>query len=783
VKELSILEQSMLYGVIATAILGLIYALWLWRDTVRRDKGSREMQEVWQAIKVGAEAYLRRQLKTILPLLGMLVVLLFLSVYVVAPSREAQELFGEKAQLYIALGRAGAFILGATFSLLVGQLGMRVAIEGNVRVTAEAMRRNYNGALTVAYRAGTFTGMLTDGLGLLGGTVIFMIFGRAAPDALLGFGFGGTLLALFMRIGGGIYTKAADVGADLVGKVEAGVPEDDPRNAAVVADLVGDNVGDCAGMAADIFESYEVTIVSTLILGIALAHFTGDIIWVVYPLIVRAIGVISSILGTFTVPIWERFPLKLLRARDAEEAMFRSYEVSSVNTVFWSFLFAWWYAHDWRLALLNAIGVGLAVSFNPITSYFTSAKRKPVQEIVQSTRTGSATTILSGLSVGMETSVWSLFVIAITMGISYLIAHLFPPPNIAHLGEQGITLYMLYGVATIGIGMLSHTGNNVAMDSYGPIADNANGIAEMVHADPGAMHIMAELDAVGNTTKAITKQIAIASAVIAATSLFFSFVTDVSLVQERLGVSTQQWLLTTGIRVSLLEGVIGFLVGGALPFLFSAFALRAVSRGASLVVEEVRRQFRIPGVMEGKVKPDYGRVVAITTAAAQKELVSLVVLSVTLPLLVGVLFQVEALGAFLAGVILSGQLLAVFMAIAGGAMDNAKKYIEDGHLGGKGSEAHKAGVVGDTVGDPLKDTAGPALNPMIKVVNLVSLLAAPLLVQYRNQPVALAVAGLILLVLFVWAIGQSRRGLEVAGGAPLEAAVVPAIGGGSDGEE
>lgn len=779
-SELSTLEQGMLYGVIATAILGLLYALWLWRDTVRRDKGSPQMQEVWQAIKVGAEAYLRRQLMTILPILGILVILLFLSVYVIAPSREAQEMFGERARLALGLGRAGAFILGATFSLLVGQLGMRVAIEGNVRVTAEAVRGSYNGALTVAYRAGTFTGMLTDGLGLLGGTIIFMIFGRAAPDALLGFGFGGTLLALFMRIGGGIYTKAADVGADLVGKVEVGVPEDDPRNAAVVADLVGDNVGDCAGMAADIFESYEVTIVSTLILGIALAHFTGDLTWIVYPLIVRAIGVLSSILGTFTVPMWERFPIKFLRARDAEEAMFRSYEVSSINTILWSFLFAWWYAHDWRLALLNAVGVGLAVSFNPITAYFTSAKRKPVQEIVQSSRTGSATTILSGLSVGMETSVWSLLVICVAMGISYLIARLFPPASILALGEQGLLLYMLYGVAMVGIGMLSHTGNNVAMDSYGPIADNANGIAEMVGVDPKAMHIMAELDAVGNTTKAITKQIAIASAVIAATSLFFSFVTDVSLVQERLGVPVQQWLLTTGIRVSLLEGVIGFLIGGALPFLFSAFALRAVSRGASLVVEEVRRQFRIPGVMEGTVKPDYGRVVAITTAAAQKELVSLVVLSVTLPLLVGILFQVEALGAFLAGVILSGQLLAVFMAIAGGAMDNAKKYVEDGYLGGKGSEAHKACVVGDTVGDPLKDTAGPALNPMIKVVNLVSLLAAPLLVQYRDHPVPLVIAAAILLVLLVWAIGQSRRSLEVPAAPALEAAAVPA--GGSDGE-
>jgi len=750
VSELSVVEQSMLWGVIVVAFIGLLYALWLWRDTIRRDKGTKEMQDVWESIRLGAEAYLRQQLRTMLPILGLLVVLLFLSVYVVTPSQEARDLFGERAQLFVAIGRAGAFILGAAFSTLVGQLGMRVAIEGNVRVAAEAARHNYNGALTVAYRAGTFTGMLTDGLGLLGGTAIFMIFGRAAPDALLGFGFGGTLVALFMRIGGGIYTKAADVGADLVGKVEKGVPEDDPRNAAVVADLVGDNVGDCAGMAADIFESYEVTIVSTLILGIALYHVTGEIVWIVYPLVVRAIGVISSILGTFTVPIWENFPLRFLRARDAEEAMFRSYEVSSVNTVLWSFLFAWWYVHDWRLAFLNAVGVGLAVSFNPITSYFTSAKRKPVQEIVDATRTGSATTVLSGLAVGMETSVWSVIVIAMSLGAAYLV-------------YQGQPLHMLYGVAMVGIGMLSHTGNNVAMDSYGPIADNANGIAEMTKMDPEAMHIMAELDSVGNTTKAITKQVAIASAVVAATSLFFSFVTDVSLVQARMGIPEELQLLSTGIRVSLLEGTIGFLLGGALPFFFSAFALRAVSRGASLVVEEVRRQFRIPGVMEWKVKPDYGRVVAITTAAAQKELVSLVVLSVAVPLLVGILFQVEALGAFLAGVILTGQLLAVFMAIAGGALDNAKKYIEDGHLGGKGSEAHKAGVVGDTVGDPLKDTAGPALNPMIKVVNLISLLAAPILVQYQDRTAALVVAGVVLFLLLYWAVRQSKREIEVPG--------------------
>jgi K(+)-stimulated pyrophosphate-energized sodium pump len=625
--------------------------------------------------------------------------------------------------------------------MLVGQLGMRVAIEGNIRVSAMAVKGDYNGALTVAYRAGTFTGMLTDGLGLLGGTVIFMVFGKAAPDALLGFGFGGTLVALFMRIGGGIYTKAADVGADLVGKAEHGLPEDDPRNAAVVADLVGDNVGDCAGMAADIFESYEVTIVSTLILGLVLMYITGDTFWIVYPLIVRAIGVISSILGTFTVPIWENFPIKFLRAKDAEEAMFRSYEVSSLNTIIFAFLFSLWYAGEWQLATLNAVGVGLAVVFNPLTSLFTSIKRKPVLEVAESTQTGSATTILSGLAVGMEASVWSVVAIVVALAASLLVF-------------RGYDLiYMLYGVAMVGIGMLSHTGNNVAMDSYGPISDNAAGIGEMAGAGEEATALLAELDAVGNTTKAITKQVAIASAVVAATALFFSFVADgLSLAHPGVEISV---LLERGIPISTLDGIIGFLLGGALPFLFSAYSLRAVARGANLVVNEVRRQFKVPGVMERTVDPDYGKVVTIATAAAQKELVSLVALSVGLPLLVGLIFQVEALGAFLAGVILSGQLLAVFMAISGGALDNAKKYVEDGHFGGKGSPAHRAGIEGDTVGDPLKDTAGPALNPMIKVVNLVSLLAAPLIIQAQGVGKWIAIA--VLAVIVAWAIWNSKK--------------------------
>jgi K(+)-stimulated pyrophosphate-energized sodium pump len=745
-------EQISILAVLVIAVISLVYA-WLLKDLVlKKDKGTEDMQKVWNAIRIGADSYLNRQLRTILPAIGFLTLALFFSVYIVPPSQEALEEFPQNAQLIVAIGRTVAFIAGASFSLIVGQLGMRMAIQANVRVAA-ASRRGFNEALSIAYYSGTVTGMLTDGLGLLGGTVIFMIFGRAAPDALLGFGFGGTLLALFMRVGGGIFTKAADVGADLVGKVEKDIPEDDPRNAAVVADLVGDNVGDCAGMAADIFESYEVTIVSALILGIALVSFdpTHSLKWIVYPLIIRGIGVISSILGTFTVPIWERFPIKFLRAHDAEEAMFRSYEVSSVNTIFFSFLVAIFYTGDWRMAMLTTIGVGLAVAFNPLTSYFTSATKAPVQEIKDSTDTGPATTILSGLSVGMESSVWALVVIAISFMLSVLL----------YQGDG--PLYVLYAVALVGIGMLSHTGNNVAMDSYGPISDNANGIGEMAWHDMddentrNARQIMADLDAVGNTTKAITKGIAIASAVIAAVSLFASFITDIGRVQASLGMP-----VLDSIRVSNTSVFVGMLLGGALPWLFSSLSIRAVSRAASEIVLEVRRQFRIPGLMEGKVQPDYARVVSISTSSAQKELIPLATISVILPLLIGLILGVEALGGFLAGVILSGQLLAVFMANSGGAWDNAKKAIEDEPRNlaantGKGSERHKASVVGDTVGDPLKDTAGPALNPMIKVVNLVSLIAAPILVSYHN----LGLLGWVIVILFAlglaWSISRSKK--------------------------
>lgn len=741
-------EQFAILGVLLTALISLVYA-WLLRGSVlKKDKGTPKMQEVWDAIRIGANSYLSQQLKTIFPAIILLAVALFLSVYVVDPTREAMMKFGHLgesgATLVVAIGRTVAFILGASFSLIVGQLGMRMAIQASVR-SASAARRSFNEALSIAYYAGTITGMLTDGLGLFGGTVIFIIFGPAAPDALLGFGFGGTLLALFMRVGGGIYTKAADVGADLVGKVEKDIPEDDPRNAAVIADLVGDNVGDCAGMAADIFESYEVTIVSALILGLVLYETTGSVVWIVYPLIIRAIGVISSILGTFTVPIWENFPIKFLRSHDAEESMFRSYEVSSVNTIVFSFLLAWLYAGDIRLAVLTTIGVGLAVAFNPLTSYFTSTKKPPVKEIVKATNTGPATTILSGLSVGMESSVWALLVIAVSFVLSILL----------YQGD-GHT-YVLYAVSMIGIGMLSHTGNNVAMDSYGPISDNANGIAEMSWHDSKepetikARQILADLDAVGNTTKAITKGVAIASAVIAAVSLFASYITDINRVAAN---------ALDAIRISETNVFVGFLIGGALPWLFSSLSIKAVTRAAAQVVEEVRNQFKDPRIMEGTKKPDYARVVGISTRSAQKELIPLAVIAVLMPLVVGLILQVEALGGFLAGVILSGQLLAVFMANAGGAWDNAKKSIEDetrdlaGNTG-KGSERHKASVVGDTVGDPLKDTAGPALNPMIKVVNLVSLLAGPVIVQ-STGPIPYIV-GVVLLAAVIWAIFTSKK--------------------------
>jgi len=763
---LSFFEIIAMWGVLGVSLLGLLYALLLRYQILREDKGSAKMQEVWNAIREGANAYLQKQLGTILPLIGVLVFALFFSVYIVPPSQEALQRFAgvseSNVRLIIGFGRAIAFVMGALFSLLVGQLGMRMAVQANVRV-ANAARHSFNDSLRIAYRAGTITGMLTDGLGLFGGTIIFIIFGIAAPDALLGFGFGGTLVALFMRVGGGIYTKAADVGADLVGKVEAGIPEDDPRNPAVVADLVGDNVGDCAGMAADIFESYEVTIVAGLILGLALYHITHRLEWIVYPLLVRGIGVLCSIIGTYAV----KGDSLGTKSGNAMKAIFKGFLTSAAISIALFGILAFFYMTKipggwWRPFAATTLGVLLAISIDRLTEYFTGTHYKPVKEISRSTQTGSATTILSGLAVGYESSVWAALVIAATIFGSILIFGTIP--NVTSVEKVA---YILYGVAMTGIGMLTLTGNNVAMDSFGPISDNANGIGEMAwHGQndddtKAARKIMADLDAVGNTTKAITKGVAIGSAVIAAVSLFGSFMVDVSKVQAAMGVPLIDQLSSVGIRVSVPQVFVGMLIGGAIPWLFSSFSIQAVSRAASLIVLEVRRQFRL-GVLEGKVKPDYKQAVAISTEAAQKELVSLALISVISPILVGLVLQVEALGGFLAGIILSGQLLAVFMSNAGGAWDNAKKTIEDEVKDivantGKGSERHKAGVVGDTVGDPLKDTAGPALNPMIKVVNLVSVIIAPIVVQYNKLGVIGWTIVALLCATIVWSILKSKR--------------------------
>jgi K(+)-stimulated pyrophosphate-energized sodium pump len=768
---LSLFETAAIWAVFGIAIVGLLYAIFLRNQIMREDAGTPKMQEIWGWIRDGADAYLKRQLNSILPLIVVLTFALFFSVYIVPPSVEAIERFPSmttgQLQFWIGLARAFAFIMGAGFSLTVGQIGMRMAVNANVRV-ASAARRSFGDALRVAYRAGTITGMLTDGLGLLGGTVIFIVLGKAAPDALLGFGFGGTLLALFMRVGGGIFTKAADVGADLVGKVEAGIPEDDPRNPAVIADLVGDNVGDCAGMAADIFESYEVTIVSGLILALALFNITHRIEWIIFPLIVRGIGVLSSIISTYTVKGGSG------KGGNALDAIFRGFLTSAAISAVLFFIAGYFYLNNaemakwggwWRTPLAVAVGVLLAILIDRLTEYFTGTHNSPVQDIKKAANTGPATLILQGLSAGYESSVWSVIVIALT-----IVASIFIFGTIPGLDEAQKATFVLYGVAMTGIGMLTLTGNNVAMDSFGPIADNANGIGEMAWSGmedketKDAQQIMADLDAVGNTTKAITKGVAIGSAVIAAVALFGSYLVDVSRAQANMGVEVARQIQTIGIRVDIPQVFVGMLIGGALPWLFSSFAIQAVSRAAALIVEEARRQFRA-GVLEGKVKPDYKQAVSISTSAAQKELVSLALLGIVTPIVVGLLLQVEALGGFLAGIIVSGQLLAVFMNNAGGAWDNAKKLIEDEPKNpaantGKGSERHKASVVGDTIGDPFKDTAGPALNPMIKVVNMVSVIIAPIVVKYSGLNgagmwIVWAIA-LVLIGVLAWAVMRSK---------------------------
>ncbi len=782
VFDMTTYETMAIWGVLAIAIVGLVYAAFLRSQILAYDKGTARMQEVWGAIKTGADAYLSSQLRRILPMIAILTVALFLSVFVVPPSPEALERFEgmkeDQIRMIVGISRAAAFVMGALFSMTVGQLGMRMAVQGNVRV-ASASRRSFGEALKIAYRTGTITGMLTDGLGLFGGTIIFIIMGPAAVDALLGFGFGGTLIALFMRVGGGIYTKAADVGADLVGKVEAGIPEDDPSNPAVVADLVGDNVGDCAGMAADIFESYEVTIVSALILGLALAVITGRIEWIIFPLLVRGIGVVSSIIGTYLVRGGTG------KSGDAMKAIFTGFLFSAAMSIVLFGLVAYFYLQDvpggwWRPFLATTIGVLLAIAIDRLTEHFTGSHANPVKSIKKAADTGPATLILQGIAVGYESSVWAIVTIAVAIFSSIIIFS---------SADTSEVTFVLYGVAMTGIGMLTLTGNNVAMDSFGPIADNANGIGEMAWSgkdDPetiSAKQIMADLDSVGNTTKAITKGVAIGSAVIAAVSLFGAFMVDVSRAQETIGIPLAERISSIGIRVDVPEVFVGVLIGASIPWLFSSFAIQAVSRAAALIVEEVRRQFKL-GVLDGTVEPDYQTPVAISTAAAQKELVPLALLGIITPVLIGLTLGVEALGGYLVGIIVSGQLLAVYMNNAGGAWDNAKKLIEDepsdpeANLG-KGSERHVAGIVGDTVGDPMKDTAGPALNPMIKVVNLVAVIIAPIIVQVEDLGLVGWAVVAVLAAILVWSIMTSKREAPSIIGEPVELAAASTGTGGS----
>jgi len=711
-------ERVALWSVLGVAILGLLYAGFLAAEMLRQDTGTEQMRRVSQAIRLGANAYLNRQFRTIALLVLVMAALLYFTA----------------GQHHIAVGRACAFLMGSLFSALVGFLGMNMAVQGNVRVAAAA-RTSFAKALKIAYRTGTITGMLTDGLGLFGGTLIFMIYGEQAYEVLLGFGFGGTLLALFMRVGGGIYTKAADVGADLVGKLEQNMPEDDPRNAATIADNVGDNVGDCAGMAADIFESYEVTIVAAMILGWASFGHKG----VIFPLLVRAIGVVSSIVGTYLVRTSEQ-------ARAAMRAIHTGYLVSALVSIAGFCAVGFWYLRfpetglDMRPVWTTLVGIALAVVINYLTDYFTAPEKPPVQFVARSTQTGHAMTIISGLAVGYESSVWAILVIAAAIFASSCI----------YAGTN--PTYIAYGVAMCGIGMLTLTGNNISMDVFGPVADNASGIGEMAHLEPKARQTLADLDACGNTTKAITKGIAIGSAVIAAVSLFNAYITDIARI-----VGQSYDAVASTLSISAPPVFIGFLIGGAVPLLFSSLTIRAVGRAAFLIVQEVRQQLRNPKIMAGTQDPDYSRVVSICTQEAQKELIGPGLLAVLTPVLVGLVLHKEALGGFLAGLILVGQLLAVFMANAGGAWDNAKKFVEDGHYGGKGSDAHKASITGDTVGDPLKDTAGPALNPLIKVMNLVALLIVPFVIRAEEPTPGLWVVVAGCVVGLAWAVVHSKR--------------------------
>jgi K(+)-stimulated pyrophosphate-energized sodium pump len=734
-----------------TALLAIAVGFYLVRGVLASDQGTPSMIEIATAIQEGAMAYLKRQFKTIAVILVPLAVVVFVTSTEVtkpllAPANASSGLTFVQSGTFRTL----AFVAGCLLSGLTGFIGMSLAVRGNVRTAAAARSGSLPAALKVAFRTGGVAGMFTVGLGLLGATVIIMIFQNTASAILIGFGFGGSLLALFLRVGGGIFTKAADVGADLVGKVEAGIPEDDPRNPATIADNVGDNVGDCAGMAADLFESYEVTLVASIILGVAAFKSIGlnPALGLIFPLAARAIGVLASICGVFAVRATDR-------DKSAMAPINRGFITAGLLTVVGTAIVAFAYVGNdkfdagWKCFGAVITGLILAQVLSRLTEYFTSTETSPVREIAEASRTGPATVVLSGTSSGLESSVYAIICIALALGVGIW------------LGDGNIQ-FTFYMVALTGMGMLATTGVIVSEDTFGPVADNAAGIAEMSGEFEGEPErIMVSLDAVGNTTKAVTKGFAIGSAVIASVALFASYVETIGGELNPLKGLTGNKLfnnILTQINVANPKVFIGLLIGGSVSFLFSALAIRAVGRTAGVVVQEVRSQFADGGIMAGTKKPDYGPVIDICTAASLRELATPALLAVLTPLIIGFGVNFYALGAFLAGVILTGQLMANYLSNAGGAWDNAKKYIEDGHEGGKGSEAHKAAVIGDTVGDPFKDTAGPALNPLIKVMNLVSLLVLPAIISLRNDDVRFVIAGVCLVVLIGAVLFSKRKG-------------------------
>ena len=752
-------EWAVLWLSAASAILAIAVGFYLARLVMAADEGTPKMKEIALAIQEGANAYLKRQFKTIVMILVPLAAIVFITSTAIMKG-EGMEATEALSFMQAGIWRTVAFILGCAASGFTGYIGMTLATRGNVRTAAAALTGSMPKALTVAFRTGGVAGMFTVGLGLIGATGIIMLFQNTSSVILVGFGFGGSLLALFLRVGGGIFTKAADVGADLVGKVEAGIPEDDPRNPATIADNVGDNVGDCAGMAADLFESYEVTLVASIILGVAAFNSIGlnPAMGLVFPLAARAIGVIASIFGVFAVKAKEG-------ETDALKPINKGFLVAGSLTLVGTLALSLAYVGNekgtagegvklmggagWRVFGAVAVGLVLAQLVSRLTEYYTATHHGPVKEIAESAETGPATAILSGTAYGLESSVYAVIAIAIAIGVALA------------LGGGNLT-FSLYLVALCGMGMLATTGVIVSEDTFGPVSDNAAGIAEMsgeFHGEP--QKIMVALDAVGNTTKAVTKGFAIGSAVIAAVALFASFIetagAELMIKAENLadGVFKAPEL---AINVADPKIFIGLLIGGSVPFLFSALSIRAVGRTAGVVVQEVRNQFRDGGIMAGTKKPEYGPVIDICTEASLRELMTPALLAVLTPVIVGFGIGWQALGGFLAAVILTGQLMANYLSNAGGAWDNAKKYIEDGNHGGKGSEPYKAAVIADTVGDPFKDTAGPALNPLIKVMNLVSLLILPAIISNQdNDTTRLLIAAAALAVLGASVIRSSRQ--------------------------